>query len=36
MVAGRVRQAAVIDSNDCIEICLGGPSIGRLRRLVVL
>ena len=35
MVAGRIRQAAVIGSNDCIEICLGGLSIGRLIEVVV-
>ena len=36
MVAGRVRQVVVLYSNDCAEICLGGLSIGRLRRMFVL
>ena len=36
MVAGRVRQVVVLYSSNCIGICLGGLSIGRLRRVVVL
>ena len=36
VVAGRVRQVVVLYSNDCMGICLGGLSIGRLRRVVVL
>ena len=35
MVAGRVRQVVILYSNDCMEIGLGGLSIGRLRRVVV-
>ena len=31
MVAGRVRQVVVLYSNDCMGICLGGLSIGRLK-----
>ena len=36
MVAGPVRQVVVLYSNDCMVIGLGGFSIGRLRRVVVL
>ena len=36
VVAGRVRQVVVLYSNDCMGICLGGLSIGRYRRVVVL
>ena len=36
MVAGRIRQVIVLYSNDCMGICLGKLSIGRLRRVVVL
>ena len=36
MVTGRVRQVVVLNSNDYMGICLGGLSIGRLRRMVVL
>ena len=36
MVVGRVRQMVVLYSNDFMGICLGGLSIGRLRRVVVL
>ena len=36
VVAGRVRQVVVLYSNDCMGICWGGLSIGRLRRVVVL
>ena len=36
VVAGRVRQLIVLCSNNCMGICSGGPSIGRLRRVVVL
>ena len=35
-VAGCVRQVVVLHSDDCVEICLGRLSIGRLRRVVVL
>ena len=35
MVAGRVRQVAVLYSNNCMGICLGGLRTGRLRRVVV-
>ena len=31
VVTGRVRQVVVLYSNDCMGICSGGPSIGRLR-----
>ena len=30
VVAGRVKQVVVLHSNDCMEICMGGFSIGRL------
>ena len=36
MVAGRFRQVVVLYSKNCMGICSGGPSIGRLRRVVVL
>ena len=36
VVAGRVRQGAVLYSSDFIGIWLGGLSIGRVRRVVVL
>ena len=36
LVAGRVRQVVVLYSNNCMGICLGELSIGRLRRVVVL
>ena len=36
MVAGCVRQVVVLYSSNCMGICLGGLSIGRLRRVVVL
>ena len=36
VVAGRFRQVVVLPSNDCMGIRLGGLSIGRLRRVVVL
>ena len=35
VVAGRVRQVVVLYSNDCMGICSGGPSIGRLIEVVV-
>ena len=35
MVTGRVRQVVVLYSNDCMGICLGGLSIGFLRRVVI-
>ena len=35
-VAGHVRQVVVLHSNDCMGICLGGLSIGRLRQVVIL
>ena len=34
MVTGRVIQVVVLCSNDCMGICLGGLSIGLLRRVV--
>ena len=34
MVAGHVRQLVVLYSNDCMEICLGGLSVGGLGRLI--
>ena len=36
VVASRVRQVVVLDSNDCMGIGLSGLSIGRLRRVVNL
>ena len=36
VVAGRVRQVIILHSNNCREIGLGGLSLGRLRRMVVL
>ena len=36
VVAGHVRQVVVLYSNDGMGICLGGLSIGCLRRVVVL
>ena len=36
VVAGCVRQVVVLYSNDCMGICLGGLSIGSLRRVVIL
>ena len=36
VVAGRVRQLVVLYSNNCMGICFGGLSIGRLRQVVVL
>ena len=36
MVAGRVKQVVPLYNNDSTEIHLGGLSIGRLRRVVVL
>ena len=36
MVAVRVRQVVVLDSNDCMGICLVGLSIGHFRQVVVL
>ena len=36
VVTGHVKQVVVLYSNDCMGICLGGPSICRLRRVVVL
>ena len=36
VVAGRIKQVVVLDSNDCMAICLGALSIGCLRRVVVL
>ena len=36
VVAGRVRQVVVLYSNNCMGVCLGGLSIGRLRRVVAL
>ena len=36
VVTGRVRQAVVLYSNNCMGIGLGGLSIGGLRRVVVL
>ena len=35
VVTDRVRQVAVLHSNDCARIYLGGLNIGRLRRVVV-
>ena len=35
MVAGRVRQVVVLYSNNCMRICLGWHSIGRLRQVDV-
>ena len=35
VVADRVRQVVVLCSYDCIEICLGELTIGRLRRVAV-
>ena len=35
MVAGCVRQVVVLYSNDCMEIWMGGLSIGRLIKVVV-
>ena len=35
VVAGHVRQVVVLDSNNCMEICLGRLSIGRLIEAVV-
>ena len=34
--AGRVRQVVVLYSNDSMGICLGGLSIGQLRRMVAI
>ena len=36
VVTGRVRQVVALHSNNCIEICLGGLSIGHLRLVVIL
>ena len=36
VVAGRVRQAAILYGNSCMGICLGELSIGCLRRVVIL
>ena len=36
VVAGRVRQVVVLYSNDCMGICLGRLSTGRLRLVVIL
>ena len=36
VIACRIRQVVALYSNDCMGICLGGPSTGRLRRVVVL
>ena len=36
VVAGQVRQVVFLYSNGCMKICLGGLSIGRVRRVVVL
>ena len=36
VVAGHVKQLIVLHSNDCMGICLGGLSIGRLRQVVIL
>ena len=36
VVAGRVKQVVVLHSNDCMGICLGGLSNGRLRRVMAL
>ena len=35
VVAGLVRQVVVVYSNDCMGICVGGLSIGRLIEVVV-
>ena len=35
VVAGFVRQVLVLYSNDCMEIWMGGLSIGRLIEVVV-
>ena len=35
VVTGRVRQLVALYSNDCMEICLGGLSIGGLKQVVV-
>ena len=36
VVTGRIRQVVILHSKDCMGICLGGPSIGRLKQVVVL
>ena len=36
VVSGHVKQVVILYSNNCVEIRLGGLSIGRLRRVVVL
>ena len=36
VVADQVRQVVVLQSNDCLGICLGTLNIVRLRRVVVL
>ena len=36
VITGCVRQVVVLHSNDCMGICMGGLSIGRLRQVVVL
>ena len=36
VVAGRIRQVVFLYSNDCMGICLGRLSVGRLRQVVVL
>ena len=35
VVAGRVRQVVVLDSNDCTRICLGELRIVSLKEVVV-
>ena len=36
VVSGHVKQVVILYSNNCVEIRLGGLSIGCLRRMVVL
>ena len=36
VVAGRVRQVVLLNSNDCMGIGLERLSLGRLRQVVVL
>ena len=36
VVAGRIRQVTVLYSDDCMRICLGELSTGRIRQVVAL
>ena len=36
VVASRARQVSVLYINNCMGICFGGLSVGRLRRAVIL